>query len=327
LPEIIRVLPSGTVANITVGLVSGLGGNYALDLGILFAWLACFSVIGIRMSRRQFYEMVQVTDAAAQMDSQELSGKKVVSMLRAEGKSVGSLVRAKERILMGRTKEYRSLVFSALVLSVFMVIYSLAGTFTSSPTSFLFILFIIGSFGSGNAMSWIGKERLWILKTSSVSLRSYVKNVYLARIVPLALFLTPAIGVAALLLLPPNLGNPEALLSIVLALISSIEIAAITLGGSMNFAARYAQSSADDLLAIQAQTLTNLKRMIYQFATNLLMVGPIMLLVLAAGWLYGSMGNVTLGVLLFTVGLGYSLLLLNYVLNSTGNVIRQREDL
>ena len=140
---------------------------------------------------------------------EELSGKKVVSKLRPEGKSMGSIVRAKERILMGRTKEYRSLVFSALVLSVFMVIYSLAGTFTSSPTSFLFILFIIGSFGSGNAMSWIGKERLWILKTSSVSLRSYVKNVYLARVVPLLLFLTPAIAVAALLLLPQTWGNQK----------------------------------------------------------------------------------------------------------------------
>jgi len=57
------------------------------------------------------------------------------------------------------------------------------------------------------------------------------------------------------------------------------------------------------------------------------MVGPVMLLVLAAGWLYGAMGNVSLGVWLFTAGLGYSLLILNYVLNSTGNVIRKREDL
>jgi hypothetical protein len=326
LSEIIRVLPSGTVANITVGLVSGVGGSYVLDLIILLAWLAGFSVIGIRMSRRQFYEMVQIPDAVG-LESAELSNKKVVSSLHPEGKSVAAIVRAKERILMTRTKEFRSLLFSALILSVFMVIYSLAGTFTSSPTSFLFILFIIGSFGSGNAFSWIGKERLWILKTSSLSLRSYVKNVYLARIVPLLLFLTPALGVAAFLLLPPNLGRPETLLSIVLALISSIEIAAITMGGSMNFAARYAQSSADDLLGEQAQTMTNLKRMIFQFITNLLMVGPLMLLVLAAGWLSGALGIISLGVLLSLAGLGYSFLILNYVLNSTGNVIRKREDL
>src|SRR6266480_3902748 len=70
-------------------------------------------------------------------------------------------------------------------LGGFLVIYALSGSFQSSPTSFLFILFIIGSFGSGTASRWIEKERLWILKSSPVSMRRYVKEVYRARVAPL----------------------------------------------------------------------------------------------------------------------------------------------
>jgi hypothetical protein len=329
--SVIRFLPSGIVAEITVGLVSGLGisfGSYFFDFALLLVWLVGFSIIGVGMSRRQFYELLQVTNP----DQSETSfnGKNVVSKLNPDGKSVWSVVRTKERILMSRTKEARGLIFSSLILSVFLVIYSLAGTFTSSPTSFLLILFIIGSFGSGNAMSWIEKERLWILKTSSISLRAYVKNVFLARVTPLLLFLAPAIVVVAGLLIPGNLGKPETLLSIVLALIGAVQIAAITMGGSMYFAARYSQSSADDILAIQAQNLTNIKRFVYQTAFNLLMVGPLMLLVLAAGWLLGIFGVGTLaplGIILAIAGLSYSVIILNSVLNKAGDSIRRREDL
>src|SRR5438552_14468942 len=63
-----------------------------------------------------------------------------------------------------------------------MIIYALSGSFQSSPTPFLFILFIVGSFGSGTASRWIEKERLWILKSSPVSMRRYVKEVYRARV-------------------------------------------------------------------------------------------------------------------------------------------------
>jgi len=328
---VIHLLPSGIVAEITVGLVGDLGiglGSYVFDFALLLVWLAGFSIIGVTMSRRQFYELLQVTNP----DQSDASGngRGVISKLNPEGKSVWSVVRSKERILMSRTKEARGLIFSALILSVFLVIYSLAGTFTSSPTSFLLILFIIGSFGSGNAMSWIEKERLWILKTSSISLRAYVKNVFLARATPLLLFLTPAIAVVAGLLIPGNLGKPEILLSIVLALIGAVQIAAITMGGSMYFAARYAQSSNDDILAVQAQNLTNIKRFVFQTAFNLLMVGPLMLLVLAAGWLLGFFGIdtlVPLGIMLAIAGLGYSVIILNSVLNRAGDSIRRREDL
>jgi hypothetical protein len=329
--SIVRFLPSGIVAQITVGLVSGLGtsfGSYVFDFALLLVWLVGFSIIGVGMSRQQFYELLQVTNPDQSETS--LNGKSVVSKLNPEGKSVWSVIRTKERILMSRTKEARGLIFSSLILSVFLVIYSLAGTFTSSPTSFLLILFIIGSFGSGNAMSWIEKERLWILKTSSISLRTYVKNVFLARVTPLLLFLAPAIAVVAGLLIPGNLGKPETLLSIVLALIGAVQIAAITMGGSMYFAARYAQSSTDDILAVQAQNLTNIKRFVYQTAFNLLMVGPLMLLVLAAGWILGIFGFgtlVPLGIVLAIAGLSYSVMILNTVLNRAGDSIRRREDL
>src|SRR5436853_7596822 len=78
-----------------------------------------------------------------------------------------------------------------MFLSGFLVIYALSGSFQSSPTSFLFILFIIGSFGSGTASRWIEKERLWILKSSPVSMRRYVKEVYRARGAPLLFYLLP----------------------------------------------------------------------------------------------------------------------------------------
>ena len=176
LSSFIRVLPSGIVAEITVGLVGGLAislERYIFDFSILLVWIIAFLVIGTKLSRRQFYELLQVTDSS--QIEQRSKDSNEVSKLNPKGRSVWSVVRTKERILMDRTKEGRGLMFSALILSVFLVVYALAGTFTSSPTSFLFILFIIGSFGSGNAMSWIEKERLWILKTSSISLRRSIR--------------------------------------------------------------------------------------------------------------------------------------------------------
>ena len=93
-------------------------------------------------------------------------GEKGSSRLETRGRSVWAVVRAKERVMMSRTKETRSMLINTLFLAGFMVIYSLSGVFQSSPTSFLFILFIIGSFGSGTAARWLEKERLWIIKTS-----------------------------------------------------------------------------------------------------------------------------------------------------------------
>src|SRR5438046_8587566 len=96
-----------------------------------------------------------------------------------------------ERIRISRTREARALFVNAMFLCGFLVLYALSGSFRSSPTSFLFILFIIGSFGSGTASRWIEKERLWILKSSPVSMRRYVKEGYRARLAPFLLYLTP----------------------------------------------------------------------------------------------------------------------------------------
>ena len=110
--SVIHFFPSGIVAEITVGLVSGLGisfGSYVFDFALLLVWLVGFSIIGVGMSRRQFYELLQVTNPDQAETS--LNGKSVVSKLNPEGKSVWSVVRTKERILMSRTKEARGLIF------------------------------------------------------------------------------------------------------------------------------------------------------------------------------------------------------------------------
>ena len=111
--SVIRFLPSGIVAEITVGLVSGLGisfGSYVFEFALLLVWLVGFSIIGVGMSRRQFYELLQVTNPDQSETS--LNGKSEVSKLNPEGKSVWSVVRTKERILMSRTKEARGLMFA-----------------------------------------------------------------------------------------------------------------------------------------------------------------------------------------------------------------------
>jgi len=330
LTSLVRALPSGVVAQITVGLVSGLTislENYVLDFAVLAIWLISIIVIGARLSRRQFYEALEISDWSSR-DSSLKSSEKISSDSRfaVEGKSVWSIVSAKEKLVMKRAKEGRGLFFSALILSLFLVIYALAGTFTSSPTSFLLILFIIGSFGSGNAWSWIEKERLWILKTSSISLRRYVKQVFLARVTPLLLYLAPTVLAVGCVLIATNLGNMGLLFRITLALAGAIEIAAITMGGSMYFASKYAQSSADDLLTSQGQDLTNLKRTIYQTIVNLLFVGPIMLLVLVTslietGSIILASVVISLAAIIYTVGI------INTVLNLAGDSIARREDL
>ena len=330
LSSLVRVLPSGVVAQITVGLVSGLAislENYVLDFAVLAIWLAAVIVIGARLSRRQFYEALQISDLPSSRASLTGSDKApATSKLAVDGKSVWSTVSAKEKLVMKRAKEGRGLFFSALILSLFLVIYALAGTFTSSPTSFLLILFIIGSFGSGNAWSWIEKERLWILKTSTISLRRYVKQVFLARVTPLLFYLTPAIVAVGSALIITNLGNAVLLIRILLALAGAVEIAAITMGGSMYFASKYAQSSTDDLLSTQGQDFTNLKRTIYQTIVNLIFVGPIMLLVLASSFI-GSGSILAASVVFSLAAIVYTVGILNTVLNLAGDSIVRREDL
>ncbi len=329
LSSLIRTLPSGVVAQISVGLVSGLAisfENYLIDFAVLGIWLGAVIVIGARLSQQQFYEALQFTDRSNR-DSASASDKvSTTSTFTLESKSVWPVVSAKEKIVMKRAKEGRGLFFSALILSLFLVIYALAGTFTSSPTSFLLILFIIGSFGSGNAWSWIEKERLWILKTSTISLRRYVKQVFLARVTPLLLYLAPAIVAVGLALIYANWGNAAFLFRILLALVGAVEIAAITMGGSMYFASKYAQSSTDDLLSSQGQDLTNLKRTIYQTIVNLLFVGPIMLLVLVSTFI-GNGSIVLTSVAISLAAIAYTVGILEIGLNLAGDSIARREDL
>src|SRR5207247_9931251 len=140
------------------------------------------------------------------------------SRLDPSGKSIWSIVRLKEKILISRTREARALFINAMFLSGFLVIYALSGSFQSSPTSFLFILFIIGSFGSGTASRWIEKERLWILKSSPVSMRRYVKEVYRARLAPLLFFLTPVTVAVVFRLVLSQLEQLPSPLGVVIAL-------------------------------------------------------------------------------------------------------------
>src|SRR6266571_2776290 len=175
--------------NLFIGLVSGTPGglDYIVDLLLLFAWLGGFLVLGVRMARGHFYELLEVSTPGGE----KFDHPNQTSRLDPRGKSIWSIVRLKEKILISRTREARALFINAMFLSGFLVIYALSGSFQSSPTSFLFILFIIGSFGSGTASRWIEKERLWILKSSPVSMRRYVKGVYRARVAPLLIYLIP----------------------------------------------------------------------------------------------------------------------------------------
>ncbi len=213
LAQAAAVLPSGLAAQVSYSLVSGAAwgpGDY-LDVLLLAAWFLALFAVGLRLSRKNFLEVLQINDPNSDGDG-SLKDTKVRSSLKTEGRSLGAVVRGKERIIMTRTKEMRSLFVNALFLSGFMVIYSLSGVFQSSPTSFLFLLFIIGSFGSGNASRWLEKERLWLIKTSAIDLKRYVSEVYQARVTPLLLVLAPvAAAVGAPLLLETASASGSAL--------------------------------------------------------------------------------------------------------------------
>jgi len=328
--EVVSVLPSGLAAQVSFGLVSGARWTYWTTLGIaaLVAWFLSLLALGVRMSRGQFYEVLQLEDQVGSDVGQE--GAKGSSRLETKGRNVWAVVRAKERVMMSRTKETRSMLINVLFLAVFMVIYSLSGVFQSSPTSFLFILFIIGSFGSGSAARWLEKERLWIIKTSSLDLTRYVREAYRARVTPLLLLLSPVAAAVGAPLLWGDIGHTSSLLAVGLSLPGALEVAAIMMGGGMYFAARYGQSTSDDLLLSQGQDLTDLKRFLYQTIINLLLVSPIMGLVLAAGPVAGALGASSVALLsvgLLCVALAYTFLILNYLLSAAGRSLRVREDL
>jgi hypothetical protein len=330
LGEVVGALPSGLAAQVSFSLVSGARWSYgtALEIAALAAWFLGLLAMGIRMSRGQFYEVLQPED----QETSTVGGgeAKVASRLETKGRPVWAVVRSKERVLMSRTKETRSMLINVLFLAGFMVIYSLSGVFQSSPTSFLFILFIVGSFGSGSAARWLAKERLWIIKTSPMDLTRYVKEAYRARVTPLLLLLSPVTAAVGVPLLLSDLQRPSSLLAVGLSLPGALEVAAIMMGGGMYFAARYGQSTADDLLFSQGQDLTDVKRFLYQTVINLLLVSPLMGLVLAAGRIQETFGVPSLMVLaagLLCVGMAYSVFILNYLLSAAGRSLRSREDL
>ena len=326
LGPITQILPSGLTAAISIGLVNGGTWSFGLaaDGALLLAWFAGSLLLGVRMSRGHFYEVLQVTDVGAQGSSEGGTG----AQLQTTGRSVWSVIRDKEAVTMRRTKERRGLIVSSLFLSVFMIIYSLAGTFQSSPTSFLFILFLIGSFGSGNASGWLEKERLWIIKTSALDIRRYVREVYLARVTPLLLFLTPVTVVVGVPLFVEELGQPSAF-AVLLALPSALEVAAVMMGGGVYFASRYGQSTADEILSSQAQQLTDVKRFLYQTVVNLVLVSPLMGLVLleAQPISFLLLSPALLAVVLLVGSVGYTYWLLRRLLNASGDWILRREDL
>jgi len=328
LGPIAQILPSGLTAEISIGLISGASWSLglAVEAVLLVAWFAGSLLLGVRMSRGHFYEVLQVTDASD--SARTSSGGKTGATLQTVGRSIWSVVRDKESVVMRRTKERRGLLISSLFLSSFMVIYALAGTFQSSPTSFLFILFLVGSFGSGNASGWLEKERLWIIKTSALDLRRYVREVYEARVMPLLLFLTPVTVAVGAPLILEKLGQPGSY-AILLALPVALEVAAVMMGGGMYFASRYGQSTTDDILSSQAQQLTDVKRFLYQTVVNLALVSPLMGLVLVAAQTpgFGLLSPAPLAFILLICSAAYTFALLGRLLRASGDWILRREDL
>jgi hypothetical protein len=330
LGEVVNVLPNGLAARVSFDLLSGARwtAESGLSLVALGAWFVGLLALGVRMSRAQFYEVLRLedTDTAAADET----GQKGSSRLETAGRPVWEVVRAKERVMMSRTKETRSMLINTLFLAGFMVIYSLSGVFQSSPTSFLFILFLIGSFGSGTAARWLDKERLWIIKTSPLDLTRYVREAYRARVTPLLLLLSPVAAAVGAPLILGDLRHPASLLPVGLSLPGALEVAAVMMAGGMYFAARYGQSTSDDLLLAQGQDLTDVKRFLYQTAINLLLVSPIMVLVLAAGPVAAGLGAsslVPLSLAFLGVALAYTVIILNHLLSAAGRSLRVREDL
>ncbi len=323
------ILPSGLAAEISYGLVSGARWNVGslIDVVLLGAWFVALLGLGVKMSRRNFLEVLQIDDRSS---DDGLKGATVRSRLNTEGRSLWPVMRSKERIVMGRTKETRSLFINALFLSGFMVVYSLSGVFQSSPTSFLFVLFIIGSFGSGNATRWLEKERLWLIKTSAINLKRYVREVFRARVTPLLLVLAPVAAAVGAPLLLEKANEPGSLLAVGLSLPSALEIASLMMAGGMYFAAKYGKSSTDETLATQGQDLADVKRFLYQTVINLSLVAPLMGLVLGAAPLLGLIGGssiLPLAVVLGAIGLLYTLAILDFIIGEAGRSLETREDL
>src|SRR6266496_4476108 len=84
-------------------------------------------------------------------------------------------------------------------------------------------------------------------------MRRYMKEVYRARVAPLLIYLIPVTIAVGVPLVLSQLSTPSLLLGVILALPGALEIAGITMAGGMDFASRYGQSSAYDILLSQAR--------------------------------------------------------------------------
>ena len=328
LTPISQILPSGLAADLSTQVVNGVpwGAGLTFDALALVVWFVASLLLGIRMSRQHFYEVVTVYDGSD--SGKSIAEGKTRNLLQTAGRSVWPVVRDKETAIMKRDKERRGLLVSSAFLSVFIVIYSLAGVFQASPTSFLFILFLIGSFGSGNANGWLEKEQFWIIRTSGIDIRRYVAEIFRARVTPLLLLLAPVTILVGVPLLLGKMGQPSSF-AVLLALPDALLVAAVMMGGGIYFASRYGQSSADEILSSQAQQLTDVKLFLYQTLVNLILVSPLMGLVLLAAqppaFLTISSGLLTL--ILLIASIVYSYEVLRRLLNASGDWIGRREDL
>jgi len=101
------------------------------------------------------------------------------------------------------------------------------------------------------------------------------------------------------------------------------------MGGGMYFAARYGQSTTDDILSSQSQQLTDVKRFLFQTVFNLALTAPIMGLVLAGAEASGyiPLPPPILASILFVAAGAYTLEILRRLLNTSGGWIAKREDL
>jgi len=116
---------------------------------------------------------------------------------------------------------------------------------------------------------------------------------------------------------------------VLLALPAALEVAAVMMGGGMYFAARYGQSTTDDILSSQSQQLNDVKRFLFQTVYNLVLTLPIMGLVLAGAEASGFIPlpqPVLASILLVAAG-AYTLEILRRLLNTSGDWIAKREDL
>src|SRR5229473_615712 len=86
--DVARVLPNGLAAAVSVGLVSGNAGglSYLADLLLLLAWLGGVLILGVRMSRQHFYDLLEVSTPGGEKFDQPNQ----ISRLDPRGKSIWS---------------------------------------------------------------------------------------------------------------------------------------------------------------------------------------------------------------------------------------------